>query len=86
MRQVSVICWKCGALVPVVDKTISEHNGCEAGGGRYVPSPRFLTGPGGPSYEVLASTTIDVPCESCGGNLEAGIALVKVHMLDPSVN
>jgi hypothetical protein len=53
MRQVSVICWKCGALVPVIDRTISAHNDCEAGGTRYVPSPRISkAGPGGPTVDI----------------------------------
>ena len=87
MRQVSVICWKCGELVPVVDRTISAHNDCEAVGTRYVPSPRiFKAGPGGPTVEVLGSTTVDISCEGCGGTHEATLALAKVTMPDPTVN
>jgi len=87
VRQVSIICRKCGVLVSVVDKIIAERNGCETGGMRYVPSPRvFKAGHGAPAVEVIATDTLDVPCQSCGETHVAALALLKVSQPDPSVN
>jgi hypothetical protein len=63
--SLSIICPACKDLVPVIDRTISEHHECPAGGMRYVPSPLKLQSyAGGPKIELLAAKPIQCPtCE-----------------------
>lgn len=87
MREISVICPKCKELVPVVERTISEHNACEAGGMYYAPSPRgFKAGPGGPTVTVLASKAERKHCDGCQKEHTLISALVKVDRPNVSVN
>ena len=87
MRHVSVVCPKCKDLVPVVDKTIQVHGDCPAGGMRYVPSLRgFKAGPGGPSFELLATKRVSMTCSDCNVEHKGIAALFKVNMPDPTVN
>jgi hypothetical protein len=68
--SISVVCPVCKELTPVVDKTITEHRDCPAGGMHYVPSPRvFQAGPGAPKIEVLGAKPIQCKCGARGAEL-----------------
>lgn len=85
MRSVSVVCPKCKQLVPVINKVIQDHGDCPAGGMRYVPSPRFKAGPGGPEYQVLATKPVEFKCDD--GHTHSGVAaLVGIKMPNPEMN
>ena len=89
MRTVSIICPVCRDLVEVVDKALVRHRGgCPMSGMRYVPSPTFKTGAGGPSFEVLGVKTVEPgTCEDCGREHDgATAALVRIRVPDPSAN
>ena len=87
MTEISIICPRCKDLVPVIDRTISEHGDCEAGGMRYIPSPRsFSSGPGSPSFKVLATKETKLSCPSCGGEHGGLEALVEMRVPDPRRN
>jgi hypothetical protein len=86
MRTVQLICPVCSQLVEIVDQTIAEHGPCLASGLRYVPSPRFQSGPGGPGIEVVGTFDTAVHCERCDEVHPAVVALLKVSAPDPANN
>lgn len=90
MRTIKIICWVCKELVEVRDKIIAEHNDCPVSGMRYIPSPRITkSGPGGPSFEIVAARPLEetgISCPRCGDD-HGGIELLgRINVPDPTVN
>ncbi len=88
MRTISIICPACKELVPVIDKKISNHGDCAAGGMTYLPSPRTIqSSPGAPRIEIVAAKPIGQEhCESCGREHQIMFGLAKVTVPNPSNN
>lgn len=93
MRTVKLICPVCRDLVEVIDKTVADHlregEPCPMSGMRHCPSPRFKSGPGGPSLEVLGARNIPkmgIACDTCGEDHGGFEVLARMHRGDPSVN